>query len=283
MRVIASVYTGSTEKRALDELVGLGAKVKVSYETSQTRLHAKAWLFERDSGFHTAYVGSSNLTQSALLDGLEWNVRATPGRQPGDHRADPRDVRAVLERARVRDLRPASRRRAAPGGARRPERAPGAIADAVPTEHRCRAQAVPGRDARGARSRAPARALPQPRRRTDRHRQDVGVRVRLRATPERRATNGCCSSPTATRSSSRARRSSGSCSMIRCSASDSSPASGRCIGTHVFASIQSLHRVDRATRPDAVRRRDRRRVPPRRGGHLPATPRAPASRRSCSV
>jgi superfamily II DNA or RNA helicase len=77
MRVIASVYTGSTEKRALDELVGLGAKVKVSYETSQTRLHAKAWLFERLSGFHTAYVGSSNLTHSALLDGLEWNVRAT--------------------------------------------------------------------------------------------------------------------------------------------------------------------------------------------------------------
>jgi superfamily II DNA or RNA helicase/HKD family nuclease len=77
MRVIASVYTGSTEKRALDELVGLGARVKVSYETAQTRLHAKAWLFERNSGFHTAYVGSSNLTHSALLDGLEWNVRAT--------------------------------------------------------------------------------------------------------------------------------------------------------------------------------------------------------------
>ena len=77
MRVIASVYTGSTEKRALDELVGLGAKVKVSYETSQTRLHAKAWLFQRNSGYHTAYVGSSNLTHSALLDGLEWNVRAT--------------------------------------------------------------------------------------------------------------------------------------------------------------------------------------------------------------
>ena len=77
MRVIASVYTGSTEKRALDELVGLGAKVKVSYETSRTRLHAKAWLFERNSGYHTAYVGSSNLTHSALLDGLEWNVRAT--------------------------------------------------------------------------------------------------------------------------------------------------------------------------------------------------------------
>lgn len=75
LRVIASVYTGSTEKRALDELVDLGAHVTISYETDQTRLHAKAWLFERLSGFHTAYIGSSNLTQAALIDGLEWNVR----------------------------------------------------------------------------------------------------------------------------------------------------------------------------------------------------------------
>ncbi len=77
MRVIASVYTGSTQRRAIDELVGLGAKVKISYETSQTRLHAKAWLFRRDSGFSTAYVGSSNLTRWALLDGLEWNIRVS--------------------------------------------------------------------------------------------------------------------------------------------------------------------------------------------------------------
>jgi superfamily II DNA or RNA helicase/HKD family nuclease len=77
LRVIASVYTGSTEKRALDELVALGARVKVSYETDQTRLHAKAWLFERSSGFHTAYIGSSNLTQSAMVEGLEWNVRVS--------------------------------------------------------------------------------------------------------------------------------------------------------------------------------------------------------------
>jgi superfamily II DNA or RNA helicase len=77
MRVIASVYTGSTEKRAIDDLVGLGAKVKISYDTAQTRLHAKAWLFDRASRFDTAYVGSSNLTQSALVDGLEWNVRLT--------------------------------------------------------------------------------------------------------------------------------------------------------------------------------------------------------------
>ena len=82
MRVIASVYTGSTERRALDALVDLGAQVKVSYEIARTRLHAKAWLFHRHSGLHTAYIGSSNLTHAAQVDGLEWNVRVSAAENP---------------------------------------------------------------------------------------------------------------------------------------------------------------------------------------------------------
>ncbi len=83
IRVITTTYVGSTERRAVDELVRrFGATVKITYELDSTRLHAKAWLFRRNSGYDTAFVGSSNLSKSAIVDGLEWNVRisgvATP-------------------------------------------------------------------------------------------------------------------------------------------------------------------------------------------------------------
>lgn len=78
LRVITTTYMGATDRRALDILVrDFGAEVRIKYEISSTRLHAKAWLFHRLSGFNTAYIGSSNLSKPALVDGLEWNVRLT--------------------------------------------------------------------------------------------------------------------------------------------------------------------------------------------------------------
>jgi superfamily II DNA or RNA helicase/HKD family nuclease len=82
LRVITTTYLGSTERRALDELRALGAEVKVSYDTRSTRLHAKAWLLHRNSGYSTAFIGSSNLSRTALLDGLEWNVRLAEAHAP---------------------------------------------------------------------------------------------------------------------------------------------------------------------------------------------------------
>jgi superfamily II DNA or RNA helicase/HKD family nuclease len=82
-RVITTTYMGATERAALDRLVReFGAAIRIQYDAARTRLHAKAWMFRRNTGFDTAYVGSSNLSRAALLDGVEWNVRlsrvATP-------------------------------------------------------------------------------------------------------------------------------------------------------------------------------------------------------------
>ena len=82
IRIITTTYTGSTELKALEVLAELGAEIKVSYDTSTTRLHTKAWLFQRKTGFSTVYIGSSNLTFSAMTPGLEWNVRASQRLNP---------------------------------------------------------------------------------------------------------------------------------------------------------------------------------------------------------
>ncbi len=82
LRVLTTTYTNSTEGGALDVLRNLGAQIRVSYDVTGTRLHAKSWLFHRNSGFSTAYIGSSNLTHSAQVTGLEWNVRVSRARNP---------------------------------------------------------------------------------------------------------------------------------------------------------------------------------------------------------
>ena len=83
LRVLTTTFTGTTELAALDLLARLpGAAVKVSFDTHRTRLHAKAWLFHRESGLTTAYVGSANLTATALGDGREWMMKASAGDLP---------------------------------------------------------------------------------------------------------------------------------------------------------------------------------------------------------
>lgn len=83
IRLLTTTYIGATDFRAIEELARLtNVELRISLDGRRRRLHAKAWLFQRDNGFSSVYVGSANLSGPALEEGIEWTVKLSEVEAP---------------------------------------------------------------------------------------------------------------------------------------------------------------------------------------------------------
>jgi superfamily II DNA or RNA helicase/diadenosine tetraphosphate (Ap4A) HIT family hydrolase len=79
VRILTGDYFEVTEPNALRRLLDLEGDLQLCVlEAGGQAFHPKAYLVSGDEGVGVAFVGSSNLSRSALLKGIEWNYRVIP-------------------------------------------------------------------------------------------------------------------------------------------------------------------------------------------------------------
>ena len=78
LQIATTSYLGATDLKAIEFLLSLpNTEIRISYDAHRTRLHAKAYLFHRNTGFGSAYIGSANVSRVAMDEGLEWTAKVS--------------------------------------------------------------------------------------------------------------------------------------------------------------------------------------------------------------
>lgn len=107
LRLVVGDYLDVTEPSALRKLRDLDKEGLLGrfdarvFETSGTSFHPKAWLFRAAGEDGATIVGSSNLSRSALTNGVEWNLHSPA---PRDRQAVQAAFETLLRDPRVRPL-----------------------------------------------------------------------------------------------------------------------------------------------------------------------------------
>lgn len=86
LRLLTGDYMDGTDPNALRLLLDLASVWEESvqlrvFETHTSSFHPKTYIFRDSSGEGLAFIGSSNLSESALGSGLEWNYRILSSRE----------------------------------------------------------------------------------------------------------------------------------------------------------------------------------------------------------
>jgi superfamily II DNA or RNA helicase/diadenosine tetraphosphate (Ap4A) HIT family hydrolase len=91
VRLVTGDYLGITQAAAMEQLLDWTTLSNGAFEArvvetarlpdGSTSFHPKSWRFE-GPGLGVAFVGSSNVSRSALSGGIEWNLRVDRGRDP---------------------------------------------------------------------------------------------------------------------------------------------------------------------------------------------------------
>jgi len=108
LRLLTGDYLAVTEPTALRLIADLEGERRLHvFQAAQIPFHPKAWMFTFAGDGGALIVGSSNLSRSALTDGIEWNLRHVDPVDPAPLLAARAAFEALLARPEVTELTPA--------------------------------------------------------------------------------------------------------------------------------------------------------------------------------